>query len=43
LISIARHDVIKAAGAGLATGLLAGAATDAQTPAAAPDAIQEGS
>jgi len=34
-ISIARRDVIKAAGAGLATGLLAGATAQAQTPAAA--------
>jgi alpha-beta hydrolase superfamily lysophospholipase len=34
--SIARRDIIKAAGAGLATGLLAGAAAQAQTPAAAP-------
>jgi alpha-beta hydrolase superfamily lysophospholipase len=34
-ISIARRDVIKAAGAGLATGLLSGATAHAQTPAAA--------
>jgi alpha-beta hydrolase superfamily lysophospholipase len=41
-VSIARRDVIKAAGAGLAgglaTGLLAGATAQAQTPAAAADA-----
>jgi alpha-beta hydrolase superfamily lysophospholipase len=34
-LSIARRDVIKAAGAGLATGLLSGATAQAQTPAAA--------
>jgi alpha-beta hydrolase superfamily lysophospholipase len=34
-VSMARRDVIKAAGAGLATGLLAGATAQAQTPAAA--------
>lgn len=34
-ISIARRDVIKAAGAGLATGLLAGATAQAQSPAPA--------
>jgi len=34
-ISIARRDIIKAAGASLATGLLSGAAAQAQTPAAA--------
>ena len=34
-LSIARRDVIKAAGAGLATGLLTGATAQAQTPAAA--------
>ena len=33
--SLARRDVIKAAGAGLATSLLAGATAAAQTPAAA--------
>ena len=36
--SFARRDVIKAAGAGLATGLLAGATAQAQTPAAAQPA-----
>ncbi|HEV7983561.1 MAG TPA: alpha/beta fold hydrolase [Xanthobacteraceae bacterium] len=34
--SLARRDVIKAAGAGLATSLLAGATAQAQAPAAAP-------
>src|SRR5580704_10586788 len=34
-VSMARRDVIKAAGAGLATGLFAGATAQAQTPAAA--------
>jgi alpha-beta hydrolase superfamily lysophospholipase len=37
-VSIARRDIIKAAGAGLATGLLAGATAQAQTPAAATQA-----
>ena len=35
-LSIARRDMILAAGAGLASGILAGAAAQAQTPAAAP-------
>src|SRR6266851_2444047 len=37
-ISIARRDIIKAAGAGLASGLLAGTTAQAQTPAAAAQA-----
>src|SRR6266851_2390522 len=37
-VLIARRDIIKAAGAGLATGLLAGATAQAQTPAAAAQA-----
>ena len=40
-VSIARRDVIKAAGAGLATGLLAAANAQAQTPAAAAQAGSE--
>jgi alpha-beta hydrolase superfamily lysophospholipase len=37
-VSIARRDVLVAAGAGLATGILAGATAQAQTPAAAAQA-----